>query len=235
MIVYCVRIGEKYGIEYEQYIEKKLCDYDVQWIREPYAEGVALQWNKMLPMSLDINEPVCVIDIDLFLINDYIKLFEYPIERGEFLAIPGWWRGEADYKINGGFFKYYPTDCKYIYDTFMEDPRHWQDYYIKNGTTTGPVNGEQYFVEDQVNKRLKLKLIPDSWITRWATESTIEYSSYNYDFEEWSMFMNMEYIKKTGNEYCYMEGEFHPDIKMVHFTNTINKPDEWEHYDEYVR
>ena len=33
------------------------------------------------------------------------KIFEYPIERGEFLAKPGWWRDtdNSKYKINGGF------------------------------------------------------------------------------------------------------------------------------------
>ena len=37
-------------------------------------------------------------------------------------------------KINGGFFKYYPKDVKYIYDKFMKDPNHWQTHYIKNKT-----------------------------------------------------------------------------------------------------
>ena len=63
--------------------------------------------------------------------------------RGQFLAMPGWWRDSTknNYKINGGFFKYYPKECKYIYDKFMKDVEYWQQYYIKNGTTSGPVNG----------------------------------------------------------------------------------------------
>lgn len=233
MIVYCVRIGDKYGPEYEEYVEKKLMGYDIRWIRNPYDTRVVLQWNKMLPMSLDIDEPVCVIDIDLFFINDYKALFEYPIEKGEFLAIPGWWRGEEDYKINGGFFKYYPKDCRYIFDKFMSDPNYWQRYYIENGTTVGPVNGEQYFVEDSVKEQLKLKLIPEAWVTRWATEKAIEYSDWD-TFDAWSTRMNLEYMRLTGNKYCYIEGEFNPDIKLVHFTNSINKPDQWEYYDEYL-
>lgn len=31
MKVFCVRIGTKYGEEYEDYIEEKLSGYDVQW------------------------------------------------------------------------------------------------------------------------------------------------------------------------------------------------------------
>ena len=75
-----------------------------------------------------------VIDIDILLVNDYNKLFDYPIKKGQFLAIPGWWRDSTknNYKINGGFFKYYPKECKYIYDKFMKDIEYWQQYYIKN-------------------------------------------------------------------------------------------------------
>jgi hypothetical protein len=233
MIVYCVRIGNKYGPEYEDYIEKKLKYYDVRWIRESFDPRVVLQWNKMLPMSLDIDEPVCVIDIDLFLINDYHQLFEYPIARGEFLAIPGWWNPGDGYTINGGFFKYWPKDCKPIFDKFMLDPIYWQQYYIKAGITTGPVNGEQYFVEDSVKEYLALKLIPDSWVTRWATREIID-NTLSKEYSDWERSMNLNYIKRTGNEYCYLAGEFHLDIKLVHFTNSNNKPHKWEGYNDYV-
>ena len=37
-------------------------------------------------MSLDIDEPVCVIDIDVSLINDYMDMINYPIYPGEFIA-----------------------------------------------------------------------------------------------------------------------------------------------------
>ena len=61
--------------------------------------------------------------------------------------------------------KYYLKKCKYIYDKFMKDIEYWQ-YYIKNGTTSGPVNGEQYFVEDSANERLEVITTPNSWCTR---------------------------------------------------------------------
>ena len=93
-----------------------------------------MQWNKMYAMNTDLDEPVCVMDIDMLLINDYKEIFEYPVKRGEFLSIPGWWRDtkKEGYSLNGGFFKYYPTDCKYIYNKFMKDIDYWQNYYIKN-------------------------------------------------------------------------------------------------------
>ena len=172
MKILAVRIGEKYGPEYEDYLEKKLSGegYTLEWIREPYHPKVTLQWNKMWGMQLDQDDPICVMDIDVLLMGDYKKIFDYPIKQGQFLAMPGWWRDtkKEGYFINGGFFKYYPKDCKYIYDKFMSDIHGWQRYYIDNGVTKGPVNGEQYFVEDSVKERLQLIMLPNHWFTRWA-------------------------------------------------------------------
>lgn len=239
MKVFCVRIGDKYGPEYEKYIEAKLRKYEVVWIREPFDPRIQLQWNKMLPMSLDIGEPVCVIDIDLILINDYERIFEFPIKRGQFIGAPDWWRSDQTWTLNGGFFKYFPSDCRYIYDVFMDDPLKWQQFYIANGTTTGPVNGEQYFVERMVKYRLELVLFPDQWITRWTSERTHELSLVGDMTPEqielmWAKHMNDQYRARTGNPYVYLGGEFHPDVKMVHFTNFVNKPHEWSGYGDYA-
>jgi hypothetical protein len=42
MKIFAVRIGDKYGPEYETYLEKKLSDYELVWIREPYHPDVTL-------------------------------------------------------------------------------------------------------------------------------------------------------------------------------------------------
>ena len=184
MKILAIRIGDRYGPEYETYLESKLPEYEFIWIREPIRPDVTLQWNKMYGMSLDIDEPICVMDIDVILTNDYKKIFDYPIKPGEFLALPGWWRdGNPEYKINGGFFKYYPKDCKHIYDIFMKDVDKWQEHFIKNGITKGPVNGEQYFVEEHVrnSKNLKFPLVRVSFIELEDNKDEIE------DFENyWS-------------------------------------------------
>ena len=227
-----VRIGEKYGPEYEKYLENKLPDYEFIWVRKPIQDNVMLQWNKMYGMNLDIDEPICVMDIDILLVNDYKKIFEYPIKRGEFLAKPGWWRdtNSEKYKINGGFFKYYPKDVKYIYDKFMQQPGYWQNYYIENKTTKGPVNGEQYFVEDSVRERLKLKLLPNAWFTRW----TIDGLPTVRNIKEWQINLTSKYKKVSGNDYIYLGNQFHPDIKMVHFTHSMNKPHLWKDYEQHI-
>jgi hypothetical protein len=231
MKIYAVRIGDKYGPEYEIYLKNKLSNYNLHFIREPINSKVQLQWNKMSVMNLDMDEPVCIIDIDILLVNDYKKIFDYPIKRGEFLAMPGWWREDQSYVINGGFFKYYPKDCKYIYNKFMSNIDYWQNYYILNGTTTGPVNGEQHFVEDSVKEKLVLKTIPNSWVTRWCTDENVLAGK---DHKKWQFKMTMKYNELTGNDFIYMGDKFHNDIKLVHFTNTINKPHLWEDYEKFV-
>ena len=232
MYIVCVRIGEKYGKEYENYLERKLSDHKFIWIREPYNPLVKLKWNKMWGMQLDVNVPICVMDIDILLTNEYIEVFDFPIKRGQFAAMPGWWRDHRKgYKINGGFFKYYPQDCKYIYDKFMGDINKWQNYYIENGTTQGPVNGEQHFVEDSVNEELELVTLPNAWFTRWVVDEDINYGK---SMSKWNIQMVNKYRELTGNDYIYLGGEFHPDIKFVHFTHRMNKPHEWKDYRNFV-
>jgi hypothetical protein len=220
MKIIAVRIGNKYGPEYEDYIESKLPDYDIEWIREPIREDIQLQWNKMYGMSLDIDEPICVIDIDILLVNNYHYLFEFPVEPGQFLGMPCWWvDGDSRYKMNGGFYKYYPKDCRYIYDEFMSNADHWQRHYIENGTTIGPVNGEQHFVYDHAIKRLSVRLLPNEWFTRWKSN----YQDTDRSMEEWEYNITEQYRKLTGNQYINLGG-WHPDLKLVHFTHAQNKP-----------
>lgn len=233
MKIIAVRIGDRYGPEYETYLESKLPEYEFIWIREPIRSDVVLQWNKMYGMNLDIDEPVCVMDIDVLLVGEYKKVFKYPIKQGEFLAMPGWWRdtNKEKYKINGGFFKYYPKDCKYIYDEFMSNTDKWQRYYIDNGITNGPVNGEQYFVEDHVRQKLKLKLLPNAWFTRWMSSENNGMTEKQY--RTWQYNITKKYCYLTGNDYLFM-GNFHSDIKFIHFTHMLNKPHSWKHYSDYT-
>jgi len=200
--VFAVRVGDKYGIEYETYLKSKL---DITFINEDEHPFI-LQWNKMRFMEMDINEHICVIDIDIELLNDYEELFNYPIKRGEFVGIKAWWKDthNPNYSLNGGFYKYYPKDVKYIADKFRSDPKKWMNYYIDNGTTIGPVNGEQYFVEDSVKERLELKFVPETWVTKWYDELSIKERAV----------ANTMY----PGEWLHL-GEFNPDIKLVHYPN----------------
>jgi len=198
--VYAVRIGNKYGIEFEEYINSKIPH--VTWIRE---ESIGkLQWNKLLPMSYDTDEPVVVIDIDQIFINDYMDIINYPIQRGEFLMTESWWVQDTKnkYKIQGGIQKYYPKDCKYIYDKFVSNPKYWMNYYIKNSTTHGPVNGEQYFVYDTAKEKLNIKFFPKEWTTKWIENPS----------KDWIIEANMMY----PGDWLYLD-EFNPEIRAIHY------------------
>ena len=202
--IYAVRVGDKYGEHYE-----KALPFVDEWIRDE-EPGVQLQWNKLRAFKGE-KCPVVLIDIDLTFMNDYQDLFSLPVERGEFLTTRNWWGQDnpvrMHYKIAGGFYKFWPEDTEYILDQFNECPAYWQSYYIENGTTVGPVNGEMNFVEDCVrgrigNKPLKMRFVPDAWHTKWKNEPTKEYMyrmSTQYD-----------------NDYLWL-GDFHPDIKLVHY------------------
>jgi len=221
MKVFCVRIGDKYGPQYEEYINKKLVGCDVHWIREPFQPYVPLQWNKLSVFNMDIDEPVIVMDIDKLLINDYEEIIHYPCNKGEFVSVPFWWNFDGtSFKTSGGFYKFWPKECKNIYQKYVSDIPYWTNYYIKNGLTNGPVNGEFMFVQDNLD--VELKLMPDAWFTRWLSNDDPAGCSKISD----------KYIEVTGNTHLY-DGEFHKDIKMVHFTNSMNKPHEWKDYVKY--
>ena len=223
MRIYCVRIGEKYGQQYEDYINDKLSDYEVIWIKEPIRPNIPLQWNKMIAMNDDSDEPILVLDIDKLFINDYKEAIEYPIKHGEFLAAPYWW-GSGTIPMSGGFYKFYPKECKYIYDNYMENIDYYTNYYIKNGYTTGPVNGEFLYVHDMIQKELKLKFLPDSWVTRWNADWEADTSD--------KYLIGKKYHVLTGSP-LFENETFNSDIKMVHFTHSLNKPHEWKIYEKY--
>jgi len=225
MKIYCVRIGDKYGQQYEDYMNDKLADYEVIWIKEPIKPNVPLQWNKMVAMNDDSDEPVVVLDIDKIFINDYKEALDYSIKPGEFLAAPYWW-GNGRIPMSGGFYKFYPKDCKYIYNNYINNIDYYTNYYIKNGYTTGPVNGEFLYVHYMLQRELKLITLPDAWVTRWTSEEFDLSGEHRSDLKH-------RYRTATGN-YLYKD-EFNPMIKIVHFTNSLNKPHEWKKYDEYLR
>ena len=190
--VFAVRVGDKYGPHYEDYINSKIPN--VTWIKEEVVGP--RQWNKLYPMSLDIDEPVVVIDIDMMFINDYMDAINYPINRGEFLAAKSWWRDtlNKNYSVQGGFQKYYPKDCKYIYDEFVSKPEQ---------NITIPGMGEQYFVEDMARQKLDIKHLPDSWITRWQNQMT----------QRLVVDLNHHY----SADWLHLGEEFHHQVKLVHF------------------
>lgn len=196
--VFAVRVGDRYNIEYEKYLKSKIPQ--ITFLNEE-LEDFKLQWNKLHFFNDDSEEPICVIDIDIQLINEYEKLFEYPIKKGEFLTIDSWWSDTRP--INGGFYKFYPQDTKFIYEEFKKNKTYWEEYFIKNGTKPGPVNGEEDFVYKIVKDKMKLKYLPASWATMMKIKP------------DRGQLRRLN--KKYSKEYVYLGNKFHDDIKFVHY------------------
>lgn len=200
--VFAVRVGNKYGPEYEDYLKSKL---DITFLNEE-KENFMLQWNKIHFFNLDIDEPICVIDIDIELINDYHKIFEYPIERNDFLSMRSWWETDPNAcELNGGFYKFYPKDTKFMYNLFRYEKRFWERYFIDvKKLKPGPVAGEENFVDFAVRKfGLNLRFIPDQWTCRWVKNPT----------SKWLSKINRKYPGK----YVKLD-KFNDDVKLLHYT-----------------
>ena len=198
--VFAVRVGDKYGPHYEDYINSKIPN--VEWIKEEVVGP--RQWNKLYPMSLDIDEPVVVIDIDMMLIHNYMDVINYPIQPGEFLAAKSWWGDTRTpgYSIQGGFQKYYPKECRYIYEEFVSKPDYWMEYYPKKEVTCADM-GEQYFVEDMARQKLNIKHLPDAWITRWENQM--------------SRRLLLDLNRHYPADWLHLGQEFHQEVRLVHF------------------
>ena len=166
MQVFCIRVGNKLGQLYEEYLKEKLFEYDFICIKEPYDQNVSYQWNKLYLMNLNIDEPICVINPDILLLNDYKQLFNTPIKQGQFIATPKWWENNKQYNIDNCFYKFYPKDCKYIYDKFISNIDNFQNEYKSNKFTFEIQDGEQYFIENNIKEKLELITVPNEWSTR---------------------------------------------------------------------
>jgi len=200
--VYAVRVGDKFGPEVEDYLKSKL---DITFINKP-KEDFKLQWNKIHFFNLNVKGPICVIDIDIELLNDYHKIFEYPIKRGEFLSMRSWWETDPRAcELNGGFYKFYPEDTKVLYNLFKNDKRFWERYFIDvKKVKIGPVAGEENFVDFAVRKfGLDLKFIPDEWTSRWVKNPN----------KEWLSKIN----KKYPGKYLKLD-KFNDNVKLLHYT-----------------
>ena len=208
MKIFCIRLGNKLGQLYEEYLKEKLFEYDFTCIREPYNKKVLHQWNKLYLMNLDIDEPICVINPDILLLNDYKQLFDTPIKQGQFVATSKWWENNKQYKIDNCFYKFYPKDCKYIYDKFISNIDNYQNEYRSNKFTFEIQDGEQYFIENNIKEKLELITVPNEWSNRCLPGKD--------DNEKFDDTVKIVSFKN------YYDDPF-----------TIKKPHQWTHYKKY--
>lgn len=199
--VFAVRVGDRYGPEYEEYLKSKIPNITFLTTPEP---DLVWQWNKIHFFNYHSNEPIVVVDVDIELYNNYDDLINYPVSHGEFLTINPWWdNNKHSCDINGGFYKFYPSDTRYIYEEFMDQPDYWRRCFIDMGIKPGPVNGEENFVSRIAKQKLKIKYLPDNWVTRMVPNISNKHL--------------ISLTKKYPGDYITLGGQYNPDIKLVHF------------------
>ena len=70
--------------------------------------------------------------------------------------------------------------------------------------STGEHNLGADFKGDPLHEKLKLKLIPTSWVTRWCSDEAVINGQ---DMHTWQSRTMTKYQELTGNEYIYLGGE----------------------------
>jgi 7-cyano-7-deazaguanine synthase in queuosine biosynthesis len=227
-----LKVGTKYGSEYVNNLYRSIkknsttpftlycytedstgLDEDIIIVPLEDPSEFSLQWHKVKFHKINFaniptGEKCLILDIDWIITSDMDSILNYQLPERTFGCFERWWSNLRHLcKINGGFQMYYMGDTHRLWMTFSKNPDHWQSYYVKNGLATGPVNGEQNFIDMHVE--LDREWLPMMWFAKWQEDDWLKIQ------KNWN-----EDVSK--DEPYYMGGDFAESIKMVHFSNADN-------------
>lgn len=189
--------------------DRSLFDASVEVIPIEKDDG-RRQWHKVDLFTFAPKGQVCfVADLDWTFVGDVTDIFNQPVEPNTLIAPYRWWtrwKGEG-FTINGGLYKFIGGDHLYIPDVFHKNPRYWmQRYIIDLLIAHPPINGEQNFVDEVVrNNNGRLSYF----------EPRYTFGRYPVDRDH-AIEYNQLYAGSFNRDWCWMGGEFHPDIRMIH-------------------
>jgi hypothetical protein len=156
----------------------------------------------------DVNEPVVVIDVSWSIIKNIDHLIDTPVPYDSFLSISRWWRASDDpLPISGGFYKFTPASCYYMWETFYKDPDHWQQKY-KNPDHPFSVQGEQDFVFEHASMKHKMVVAAGYKFARIMTQMGDE--QYKFTLDSYGA----RYQQLFGEPY-QIDGQWNDRIIMV--------------------
>lgn len=231
-----LKVEDKYSSEYVNRLYKSLkrnstCNFNFYCYTEdstgldknikiiPLVENnlVEKQWYKIDFHNMPwISGKCLILDIDYVILDNIDNILNWNLEKNHFGCNYRWWSNRVDECIlSGGFQMFYQGTTKHLYDKFYEDPLYWQKYYVKIGQAEGPVNGEQNFIDHHL--QLEREWLPMEWFGKMCTGGTMEYVQLAW----------MELIDNTS--VFYMGDEFDDRVKMVHFSNSDNMIEQYEH------
>mgnify|MGYP001281978024 CR=1 FL=1 len=173
-----------------------------------------LQWFKLDFFKKDFveEEDIIVMDIDLDIVGNIDFLFDD--YEGFVGSHRWWWRWREDkdklpFALSGTVYKFKNGKHQYVVDTFEQDIPFWEEYFIKNGVTKGPVNGEQHFVQKTLyDFKSDFSYFPEKYIVKWHKDDYIM-----------QMKLEKDWKKFTSNTYIN-DKKWHPDIRIVHYAGS---------------
>ena len=149
-------------------------------------------------------DDIIVMDIDQIIVNNIDDLIGWPVKENEFVTYGQWW--SEGIKTNGGFYKFKSGSLKFVWDTFIENPEHYQLIAWKKGIVSAPYYGEQNFVNNEVRKQnVKFMTTPEEWTCK-----------YTNDFEQ-NLRLNKLYSEKFNTDYMILDDYVNEKLKIVHF------------------
>ena len=176
-----------------------------------------LQWYKLdfFKAGFTDYEDIITMDIDLDIVGNVDFIFD---NYSGFVGTHRWWWTWREDRLNmpialsGTMYKFKNGEHENIVNTFESDIDYWQEYFIKNGVTNGPVNGEQHFVQQMlIDSNTKFSYFPAQHIIKWnKKDSTMQLKLEN------------AYERYTNNEFIddQVFDSWHPDIRIVHYAGS---------------
>lgn len=159
-------------------------------------------------------ETIIVMDIDLDVIGNVDFLFD-PIKKDVFIGSHRWWwrwreDRNGEFALSGTVYKFNIGEFEYIAHIFDKDIEFWQEYFINNGITKGPVNGEQHYVQKMLMDRFcDVSAFPEKHIIKWNENDFYQQTKLQEHYKKWS-----------GNDYIDNENGFHPDVRIIHYAGS---------------
>jgi len=194
-------------------------DYDTEFLDEDINiiklenNDKKLQWYKLDFFKKDFvnDEDIILMDIDQIIIRNCDFLFE-DIKDNEFRGTHRfWWRWREDkdnkkFALSGSVYKFKNGQHQYIVDEFEKNIDFWQEYFIKTGITSGPVNGEQHFVQSQLElHKTNVSMFPEKYIVKWHEDDFYIQTSIEHAYKKYS-----------GNKYL-LDEDWHEDVRIIHY------------------
>ena len=172
-----------------------------------------LQWYKLDYFKKHIvdTDDIILMDIDQVVIRNCDFLFDN-ISDNEFRGTHRfWWRWREDkdnkkFALSGSVYKFKNGQHQYIVDEFEKDIKFWEEYFIKSGITVGPVNGEQHFVQYQLEKnKTNVSMFPEKHIVKWHKDDFYIQTSIEHAYKKYS-----------SNDYL-LDEDWHEDVRIIHY------------------